>query len=169
MRDRETLRALAKTIVFTVLVPGTVTVLMPYWLLSSAPPGAAASWAPWRFLGLVPMTAGALGALWSLGAFALIGQGTPAPIDPPRDLVAVGLYRFVRNPMYVAVLLVVFGEALLFSSSALAVYGLTLWAFFHLFVVFYEEPALTRRFGDSYRRYRAAVPRWLPRWPRQER
>ena len=108
------------------------------------------------------MALGAALALACGAAFVVAGRGTPAPFDPPRELVPVGPYRFVRNPMYVgaAALLMGFG---LFERSlailALAVAGLILA---HLFVVFAEEPGLERRFGDSYRSYKASVRRWIP-------
>ena len=91
------------------------------------------------------------------------GTGTPAPIDPPRNLVVSGLYRFVRNPMYVGVALVLLSEAALFGSFRLLEYALIVWAAFFLFVVAYEEPALRRKFGVSYQAYFEAVPRWIPR------
>jgi protein-S-isoprenylcysteine O-methyltransferase Ste14 len=90
-------------------------------------------------------------------------RGTPAPIDPPKELVVRGLYRYVRNPMYVGVLSVLIGEALLFESARLFWYGAAVFLLFNLFVILYEEPALGRKFGKSYQDYRAAVGRWLPR------
>jgi protein-S-isoprenylcysteine O-methyltransferase Ste14 len=95
--------------------------------------------------------------------FAVVGRGTPMPLDPPRELIARGLYRYVRNPMYLGVISVLIGEALLFESVRLLGYAASVAAGFHLFVVLYEEPALRRQFGDSYRRYRESVPRWIPR------
>jgi protein-S-isoprenylcysteine O-methyltransferase Ste14 len=93
--------------------------------------------------------------------FAVAGRGTPAPIDPPKELVRRGLYRFTRNPMYVGVASVLIGEAWLFASRAMAVFALGVVTMFHLFVLFYEEPTLRRTFGDAYERYCAAVPRWV--------
>jgi protein-S-isoprenylcysteine O-methyltransferase Ste14 len=95
--------------------------------------------------------------------FASTGKGTPAPIDPPKRLVARGLYRLVRNPMYVGVLITLVGEAWLFSSWALLAYAAIVITWQHLFVVFYEEPALKRKFGESYSDYLARTPRWIPR------
>jgi protein-S-isoprenylcysteine O-methyltransferase Ste14 len=94
------------------------------------------------------------------------GRGTLAPVDPPKRLVAAGLYRWVRNPMYVAVVWTLIGHALWFASGALWIYTALVFAGFHLFVTLYEEPSLERRFGESYLRYREAVPRWIPRSPR---
>jgi len=152
-----------KLLVFTVVVPGTVTLLVPSALLGGAPrPIAAIGW-----LGLLPIAAGAalyFRCAWDFGA---TGQGTPAPIDPPKRLVVRGLYRRVRNPMYEGVLLVLFGESLFFGSAALLRYALLVWAFFHMMVVLYEEPALRRQFGPEYDAYRGRVGRWLPHSPRE--
>ena len=95
--------------------------------------------------------------------FYAAGKGTLAPWDPPKKLVIIGLYRFMRNPMYAGVLGCVAGWSLIAGSPLLAVYTLTLAIGFHLRVVFYEEPTLARHFGDEWERYRAAVNRWLPR------
>ena len=94
--------------------------------------------------------------------FALQGLGTPAPIAPPQHLVVTGLYRYVRNPMYVAVAAVIFGQAILFGDWRLLAYG-ALCLFFHLFVVGYEEPTLKTSFGAEYEAFRINVPRWIPR------
>jgi protein-S-isoprenylcysteine O-methyltransferase Ste14 len=154
---------LVKTLVFTVIVPGTVTVLIPRWLLAAGPEGHRAALGALHYLGLLPILLGAAGYLRCAWDFATAGRGTPAPLDPPKALVVRGLYRVVRNPMYVAVLLVLFGEALLFGSPRLLGYAVVVLVLFHLFVVAYEEPTLRRAFGPSYDEYRAAVPRWLPR------
>ena len=154
---------LIKTAVFTVLVPGTVGGYTPYRLLAGAP--RRGDLGACRYLGLIPIALGAAIYLWCAWNFAVTGRGTPAPIDPPKELVARGLYRWVRNPMYVGVLSAVLGQALLFGAPAIAEYAVVAFAFFHLFVLFYEEPTLAAKFGDSYARYRRAVPRWLPRRP----
>jgi protein-S-isoprenylcysteine O-methyltransferase Ste14 len=99
----------------------------------------------------------------SFARFALQGMGTPAPIAPPQQLVVTGLYRYVRNPMYVAVLSLVAGQALLFGSVDLVEYAVVLWLGFTAFVLLYEEPALRRQFGQEYADFCAHVPRWLPR------
>jgi protein-S-isoprenylcysteine O-methyltransferase Ste14 len=159
---------LIKTLIFTIIVPGTVTVIIPYLLLSSpnAPPrsdiGAV------RYLGLLPIIVGACMNLWCAWDFTFAGRGTPMPFDPPKELVARGLYRYVRNPMYVGVVSVLLGEALLFASSRLLTYAVAAFTFFFLFVLLYEEPTLGEKFGESYRRYRERVPRWIPRAPRRD-
>ena len=99
----------------------------------------------------------------SFARFALIGQGTPSPTHPTRHFVVSGFYRHVRNPMYVAVLGAILGQALLFADARLFVYSGFIWLLFHGFVAVYEEPALARRFTAEYEEYRANVPRWLPR------
>jgi hypothetical protein len=99
--------------------------------------------------------------------FALAGRGTPAPIDPPRELVVRGLYRVTRNPMYVGVLTVIAAGSWLFGSVPLAFYAFVVFACFHCFVIGYEEPTLRRSFDGAYQRYCAAVPRWLPRLRRR--
>lgn len=155
-----------KTLLFTILVPGTVTILVPGLLLSSQLNRFLPAGGPFRYAGLVLIILGALIYLGCAREFTFTGIGTPAPIDPPKELVAKGLYRFTRNPMYVGVLSVVFGEALWFNSLLLAGYGVILFAGFHLFIIFYEEPALRRKFGEGYRRYCRSTPRWLFRTKR---
>ena len=100
----------------------------------------------------------------SFARFALQGLGTPAPVFPTRRLVITGLYRFVRNPMYVAVLSVIIGQALLLGNVRVLRYGALVGLGFHLFVVAYEEPTLRSTFGQEYERYCTAVPRWIPRF-----
>ena len=154
---------LLKTALFTVVAPGTVAYFLPHWLVLSGHPARAWGLGPWRYLGLVPVVIGVPVYLWCAWDFAVSGLGTPAPIDAPRKLVAKGLYRFVRNPMYVGVGSVIAGQVVLFESRVLLVYLALLWLYFHLFVVFYEEPTLRRKFGGEYGDYCRRVPRWLPR------
>jgi len=151
---------LLKTLLFTVIVPGTVVVLAPRWLMR----GGGTLQGGW------PGVAGALLLVWGAVLylrcawdFAVRGRGTPAPVDPPRELIVAGVYRYVRNPMYLGVLSMVVGEAALYRATVLLGYAGALLLAFHLFVVTYEEPTLRRRFGASHERYCAAVPRWLPR------
>ena len=109
-------------------------------------------------------TFGAAALLWCVWDFASFGRGTPAPIDPPKKLVVRGLYRIVRNPMYVGGLLVLLGWLALYQTLALGLYALAVALGFHLWTVFYEEPHLRRVFGAQYDGYCARVGRWLPRW-----
>jgi protein-S-isoprenylcysteine O-methyltransferase Ste14 len=145
-------------------------------------PGVVAGYVPWRFFGLGTVAldparpahwAGLLGM--ALGVtllaaciveFARSGKGTLAPPDAPRTLVVQGLYRYVRNPMYLSVTLILLGEALLAWSAPLLVYWALWFVGVNVFVLWYEEPTLSRRFGEDYRRYCARIHRWLPRAPR---
>ena len=156
-----------KNVIFTLVVPGTVGVYLP-WMLA-APGGAAAlgwgSWQSWQLAALLPLAAGALLYLACIWEFGTRGRGTPAPIDPPRTLVIWGPYRYVRNPMYIAVALVVLGWALFFRSPSLLVYLAVVLGFFQVFVLVIEEPSLERLFGADYDAYRRAVRRWWPGRP----
>jgi protein-S-isoprenylcysteine O-methyltransferase Ste14 len=149
-----------KTILFVIFVPGTVLLWVPYRLMGRDVP-LPVGWENW--LALAPLGLGAAILAKCAWDFAVVGLGTPAPIDPPKSLVVNGLYRFVRNPMYVGVDLVLFSEAALFRSLRLLEYALVVGASFFLFVLAYEEPTLRRKFGASYQAYCAAVPRWIPR------
>ncbi len=160
------MRVVLETLAFTILVPGTVTVAIPYYLLS---PTASLSFRGPRLIGVFPIALGAVLYLWCAWDFAWTGRGTPAPIDPPRMLVARGLYRVVRNPMYIGVLFVLLGESIFFASPSILRYTLVVWLFFHVFVVLYEEPRLEKKFGSSYEEYCKGVPRWIPRLPRAQR
>lgn len=150
---------IVKTLIFSVLVPGTVGVYIPWRLRGVGPHEVSAL----GWMGLAPLAMGAGVYLWCAWDFAAFGLGTPLPLDAPKRLVARGLYRFVRNPMYVGVLLLILGQALWFESVAILWYALAVALLFHLFVVLYEERALRSKFGESYRQYCSRVPRWLPR------
>jgi protein-S-isoprenylcysteine O-methyltransferase Ste14 len=140
--------------------------IVPWLLLQSS--GEAANLTPSLWLiGLLPLMLGVGLYFWCAGAFTFIGKGTPAPIDAPVFLVREGPYQWVRNPMYLAVLSVIIGEAMLFHSLLLVGYALLVWVVVHLFVVFFEEPRLARQFGESYEAYLRTVPRWLPRFSPQ--
>jgi protein-S-isoprenylcysteine O-methyltransferase Ste14 len=135
---------------------------MPYWLL---PHGVRLDLRGADVLGLLLIAAGAaLYVVTAFGGFALRGKGTPAPIDPPKTLVVEEPYRVVRNPMYWAVVSVMLGEAVIFRSASLARLTAGLFISAYLFVVFYEEPTLRRKFGAQYEAYCQRVPRWLPRF-----
>jgi protein-S-isoprenylcysteine O-methyltransferase Ste14 len=116
-----------------------------------------------RIPGIGLMAAGGLIVLICLGAFAVRGRGTPAPFDPPREFVASGPYRYVRNPMYIGGWLLVLGLGFYEGSPAILLTSLLWLLLAHLFVLFYEEPNMERRFGESYRSYRRSVRRWIPR------
>lgn len=150
---------LLRNLLFTLLVPGTVAVAVPLLLAGDRPRASGGLLA----LACVLLGAGAAVYAWTVWDFAAYGRGTPAPIDAPRRLVVRGLYRWTRNPMYVGVLCVILGQALLFRAWALVLYAAGVALAFHLFVRLYEEPHLRRSFGEAYETYRARVPRWLPR------
>src|SRR5438309_11513161 len=115
-------------------------------------------------VGLAVVVLGAALALWCIVTFAFVGRGTPAPFDPPRRLVVRGPYKFVRNPMYLGAFAALSGAALYYQSISLLAYLAIFALAMHLLVVWYEEPTLTRAFGDDYAAYRARVRRWLPDW-----
>ena len=154
-----------KNLLFTVLIPGTVGVYLPLRLagLGQRPP----AWA-W-FLAAPLLLAGAFVYFWCLWNFAVTGRGTPAPIDPPKKLIVRGPHRYVRNPMYLGVLSVVFGWAVLFRSTEILVYGIGVALLFHLVVIVIEEPSLRRLFGAEYEEYCRSVRRWVPTVPSQTR
>ncbi len=102
--------------------------------------------------------------LWSFWNFLNEGGGTPAPVDPPKELVATGFYRYVRNPMYVAVFTIIVGHFLWFGYWYLLIYAIIVFIAFNIFVTYYEEPTLKRKFGATYEEYLQRVPRWIPRF-----
>ena len=116
-----------------------------------------------RFIGFGPIILGIVTMLAVMWGWILSATGTPLPFDLPKELIVRGSYRFVRNPMYAGYLLILFGEIFLFKSSGLLLYFLALFASFHTFVVFIEEPMLKHKFGESYEQYCKSVRRWIPR------
>jgi protein-S-isoprenylcysteine O-methyltransferase Ste14 len=153
---------LFETIAFSVVVPGAVTWWIPRHLLGLWDSLTPASWSVWQVAALLPFGLGLAVYLKCLWEFAARGRGIPAPLDHPKQLVVTGLYRYVRNPMYLGVLLVLLGETLFLQSSGFLLYVIGWLIFVHLNVILYEEPNLTRKFGDSYKHYRSAVRRWIP-------
>ena len=150
-----------RTVLIALLVPGTELVLVPYILLRRL--GEQFDPGRMRWLGLVLFVPGLATITWCFIDFIRRGRGTPAPYDPPRRLVIAGLYRYVRNPQYIGVVLVVLSEALFFGSLVLLGYAAFFAICYHLFVRFYEEPTLKKLFGDDYNHYCDAVPRWIPK------
>jgi len=156
--------AVIRTLIFTVLIPGFWTLVMPYWLLprGARPAVSGAGAAGWLFI-----AAGtALYFACAFWGFALRGEGTPLPMDPPKKLVVEGPYRIVRNPMYWSVAFVMLGEATVFHSVALVDLAVVFFVGVNLFVVLYEEPALRQKFSAEYEEYCRRVPRWVPRFKR---
>src|SRR5690242_181531 len=157
------LTAVLGSALFFAVAPAMLAGAIPWWMTHwrFRPPflGVDAT----RWAGVALIIAGVPGVLDSFARFALVGRGTPAPIAPPSQLVVSGLYRYVRNPIYVAVVAVILGQGVLFADWRLLVYGAALWLFFHLAVITSEEPTLRESFGAEYESYCANVPRWLPR------
>jgi protein-S-isoprenylcysteine O-methyltransferase Ste14 len=152
--------ALLASLLFLVIAPGTLAGLVPYWL-TGWPLGAAPL--PLEIAGGSLIGLGLALLIECFGRFALLGRGTPAPIAPTDRLIVTGPYRRVRNPMYVAVVAIIAGQAALFADLRLLGYGALVWLGFHLFVLAYEEPTLKRSFPADYPAFFAAVPRWIPR------
>ena len=149
-----------RALAFVVLLPGTVAGYIPFRLLRAADQLHAPRLSASSLLAVGLLLAGAAVLLRCVWDFFAAGQGTLAPVDPPKYLVVRGLYRFTRNPMYNGVVAMLLGEAWLFGSLLLVKYALLVLLLFHLFVVLYEEQTLASRFGESYQLYRKAVPRW---------
>jgi protein-S-isoprenylcysteine O-methyltransferase Ste14 len=154
--DRIVILAL-KNLLFTLVVPGTLGVYLPLILARTRTPASGLGFA----LAILLFAIGGSIYAWCVFDFASFGRGTPLPLDAPEKLVRRGLYRYSRNPMYVGVLTVIFGWAVLYQSPAVTVYGLAIALCFYSFVVFFEEPILSKRFGADYEQYCAEVPRWL--------
>jgi protein-S-isoprenylcysteine O-methyltransferase Ste14 len=156
------LKPVFNTLIFTIIVPGTIAGYIP-WRLHGVSP--ATSDTGLRVLAILLITAGAAiylhTAFWG---FAVHGRGTPAPVAPTKKLVVEGLHGYVRNPMYIGVATIVLGQAVLFRSWHIVEYLACVLVIAHFFVLFYEEPTLARQFGQDYEEYRKRVPRWIPRF-----
>jgi len=149
--------------IFLCAAPGTVAGLVPWWItrwrFMPLPAGAASV----RWAGIALIVAGLVPLVDAFARFAWQGLGTPAPIAPPIRLVISGCYRHVRNPMYVGIVGILVGEAMLFADAGVLLWAAAFWLMCNVFVLGYEEPVLARRFGKSYDIYRGNVPRWIPR------
>lgn len=150
-----------RSLVWTILFPGMIAGFIP-WRFFGVSRAHLTLTNPLDLLGVLLSAAGVALLAACIWEFATRGRGTLSPVDPPKDLVVRGLYRYVRNPMYVSVSTIILGEALLARSSALVLYWAIFFTAANLFVLLYEEPALRRRFGESYERYTKRVGRWLP-------
>ncbi len=149
--------------IFAVVAPGTVAGYLPWRLSGWRYQEPFFGFVGFRYLGSILIVAGLPVLVDAFARFALQGLGSPAPVYPTRHLVVTGFYRYVRNPMYVAVAALIFGQALLFGSRPVFLYGLFVWLAFHVFVLAYEEPTLRKTFGAEYATFCANVPRWVPR------
>jgi protein-S-isoprenylcysteine O-methyltransferase Ste14 len=151
-----------QNLLFTILVPGTVAVYMPLLITR----GKAISMIPILLVvGIIFLVIGISIYSWTVWEFATFGRGTTLPIDPPKRLVVKGVYRYTRNPMYLGVMLVILGWAVLYAEWQIMIYAIGVGIVIHLFVVLYEEPKLTELFWDDYTTYRQSVGRWSPRIP----
>ena len=155
--------AIVGSIIFFIIAPFTIAGLIPYGISGWQMQPAFFEVEPLRFVGAAMALAGLYLLLDSFARFAVEGLGTPAPIAPPKHLVVSGIYRYVRNPMYVGVVSAILGQALFFGDRRLTIYGAIMWLAFHLFVLIYEEPTLKGTFGEEYETFRRNVPRWIPR------
>ena len=149
-----------KSLLFLIAAPDVVAGYIPLVLLRR---GAQIETGFFAYLALPLWLIGVIILLWSFWNFLIQGRGTPAPIDPPKELVAVGFYRYVRNPMYVAIASINLGHFIWFGFWSLLIYAGLAFTTMHTFVVLYEEPNLKRKFGEAYKDYLKQVPRWLPR------
>ncbi len=148
---------------FLLIAPGIVAGLVPWWISRWDVRGPLLGFPPIRALGVLLIVLGIPVLLESFARFALQGVGTPAPVFPTRHLVVKGFYRYVRNPMYLAVVSVILGQGVILGNVSLLAYGAIVWLAFHLFVLAYEEPILRKTFGAEYDTFCANVPRWVLR------
>jgi protein-S-isoprenylcysteine O-methyltransferase Ste14 len=155
---------LFRALTYATLFIGLLLVFVPDRILTQAGIVRPAEIGPIQIIGMLVLLGGAALAIASILTFAFIGKGTPAPFDPPRKLVIAGPYRWVRNPMYIGAGFVLLGAAMFYGSIGLVLYTIAFWSAAHLFVLFYEEPVLHRKFGPDYQAYTASRRRWLPRW-----
>jgi protein-S-isoprenylcysteine O-methyltransferase Ste14 len=150
--------------IFLFVAPGFVAGVVPWWISRWRMEASFFGMPFFRFVGGTLAALGAIGLLDSFVQFALRGLGTPAPVFPTRHLVVTGLYRYVRNPMYLAVVMTILGQAFFFGNARLLEYAGLVWLLFQLFVLIYEEPTLRATFGSEYEASCAGVPRWIPRF-----
>jgi protein-S-isoprenylcysteine O-methyltransferase Ste14 len=155
--------AAVASFVFLALAPGFVAGLVPYWISRWQLLPPLLGFGAFRAVGALLVAAGLPILLEAFWRFAFEGIGTPAPILPTRHLVVSGLYRYVRNPMYLAVAAMIAGQGLLLGNVRVLEYGALVWCGFHLFVLIYEEPTLETTYGAEYEAFRRNVPRWIPR------
>ena len=151
-----------RNLLFTILQPGIVAVLIPFWLSGKSISAVFEQPFAWyHFLGFLIFAAGSAIVLICIASFAIRGKGTLSPADPTKKLVVSGLYRFSRNPMYVGVTMMMAGECTFFQSYTVVAYALLIFISFNLFIVFFEEPRLQDDFGNEYKEYTKKVGRWL--------
>lgn len=150
-----------KSLLYLIFEAGLFALYIPLGVLRTGP---RLETSPISILAIPLWLAGGLIVLRCFWDFTFKGHGTPVPIDPPKELVITGLYRYVRNPIYVGVLSIFLGHFLWFGNLTLLLYAVLAFIAVHLFIVFYEEPTLKKKFGPAYEDYLSRVPRWIPRW-----
>jgi protein-S-isoprenylcysteine O-methyltransferase Ste14 len=163
MATRSRTHSLLGSFVFLLVAPGVVAGVVPWLLTGWEVRDPLPGWMVLRVVGVLLIAAGAAVLLEAFLRFALQGLGTPAPVAPTEHLVVGGLYRYVRNPMYLAVAVTIVGQALLLGQPGLLAYAALFLAVVWAFVHWYEEPTLSRQFGSEYDDYRRTVPGWRPR------
>ena len=149
-----------KSLLFFILAPGMVAGVIPLALFQT---GSQTQTGLLSYLAFPLWLIGVTTLLWCFWDFLVKGRGTPAPIDPPKELVVTGLYNHIRNPMYVGIAVILVAHFLWFGFWSLLIYFVVVVIAFHSFVTFYEEPNLRKRFGSAYEEYLKRVPRWIPR------
>ncbi len=149
-----------KTLFFVMIGPGSVVVYIPYLLINYFDSIVFSKIETVQLSGIIVFLVGIAIALWCFYNFIFAGKGTPVPIDPPRNLVVCGLYRYMRNPMYLGILLILAGEALFFESYAIWIYAACMFCLFQAFIIGFEEPSLKAKFGKEYEEYCQSVSRW---------
>jgi protein-S-isoprenylcysteine O-methyltransferase Ste14 len=153
-----------KTILFMILVPGTMLVVLPCYLVGSDT--ALFSFGIFRWLAVPFWAAGAAAMIWCAWVFVVHGEGTPLPTSPPRQLITRGLYHLLRNPIYMGAVILLLGFVFWHPASSILWMPVIVAISAHLFVILYEEPHLRKTFGSEYEQYCRSVPRWFPKWRR---
>jgi protein-S-isoprenylcysteine O-methyltransferase Ste14 len=159
----EAIKSLFGTLGFLFVLLPIFLALIPFMILTSPNHANLFGLGEFRYFGVLPIVMGVIVYLWCSFAFVFTGKGTPIHTMPPKKFVVKGLYRYVRNPMYLACCLVLTGETLLFQSQGLLIYLLIMFGIFNIRLMVSEEPALRQRFGESYIQYCKSVSRWIPR------
>jgi len=161
----ENLWLITRNVAMIILFPGTVVVYIPYRVLAPISMPGLMTWSMTQYMAVLLLATGASILLWSIWSFAHVGKGTLAPFDETRKLIVVGLYRYVRNPMYVGVMLILLAQSWFFWSFALLAYTGFCFIAANIFVISYEENRLRHKHGDEFREYCRHVGRWIPGKP----
>lgn len=160
--SKSTIRTVLKTAIFTILIPGTVVGVIPRWLARRDRKSRPSASRGAQIAGSISLVVGVLLYIHTAWRFAEEGRGTPSPTHEPEQLVTGGIYAYIRNPMYVAVLLCIGGQALLYRSKRVLLYGFAGWLISDAWITVYEEPHLANKHGEVYEQYCERVPRWIP-------